>query len=141
MTSKPRTSKPISPYLKIANIPGFQYLVNLARERLGLTVTPVERRGEDDAWFSQYFQVAGAIKDLFHLSPSDHTFVMNAIGLGLDEALKTREPARITVLVPEVPRGIAMELAAEITPKPESTEGGRRVSVLKRQEGAPVNLG
>ena len=25
--------------------------------------------------------------------------------------------------------------------KPESTEGGRRVSVLKRQEGAPVNLG
>ena len=24
---------------------------------------------------------------------------------------------------------------------PESTEGGRRVSVLKRQEGAPVNLG
>ena len=27
------------------------------------------------------------------------------------------------------------------TTKPESTEGGRRVSVLKRQEGAPVNLG
>ena len=27
------------------------------------------------------------------------------------------------------------------SPKPESTEGGRRVSVLKRQEGAPVNLG
>ena len=26
-------------------------------------------------------------------------------------------------------------------PKPESTEGGRRVSVLKRQEGAPVLLG
>ena len=25
--------------------------------------------------------------------------------------------------------------------KPESTEGGRRVSVLKRQEGAPANLG
>ena len=25
--------------------------------------------------------------------------------------------------------------------KPESTEGGRRVSVLKRQEGAPVDLG
>ena len=31
----------------------------------------------------------------------------------------------------------------EVAPyaKPESTEGGRRVSVLKRQEGAPVNLG
>ena len=26
-------------------------------------------------------------------------------------------------------------------PKPESTEGGRQVSVLKRQEGAPLNLG
>ena len=25
--------------------------------------------------------------------------------------------------------------------KPESTEGGRRGSVLKRPEGAPVNLG
>ena len=30
---------------------------------------------------------------------------------------------------------------AEADAKPESTEGGRRVSVLKRQEGAPVNLG
>ena len=28
-----------------------------------------------------------------------------------------------------------------IMAKPESTEGGRRVSVLKRQEGAPVLLG
>ena len=27
------------------------------------------------------------------------------------------------------------------TAKPESTEGGRRVSVLRRQEGAPVLLG
>ena len=38
-------------------------------------------------------------------------------------------------------------LISEITdelselPYPESTEGGRRVSVLKRQEGVPVNLG
>ena len=31
--------------------------------------------------------------------------------------------------------------AAAIMGKPESTEGGRRVSVLKRQEGAPVLLG
>ena len=29
----------------------------------------------------------------------------------------------------------------QIAPKPESTEGGRRVSVLRRQEGAPVLLG
>ena len=29
----------------------------------------------------------------------------------------------------------------DLGPKPESTEGGRRVSVLKRQEGAPVLLG
>ena len=28
-----------------------------------------------------------------------------------------------------------------VLPYPESTEGGRRVSVLKRQEGVPVNLG
>ena len=33
-------------------------------------------------------------------------------------------------------RTVTMALA-----KPESTEGGRRVSVLKRQEGAPVLLG
>ena len=31
--------------------------------------------------------------------------------------------------------------AGDEPPKPESTEGGRRVSVLKRQEGAPVLLG
>ena len=33
------------------------------------------------------------------------------------------------------------ELAAMEEAKPESTEGGRRVSVLRRQEGAPVLLG
>ena len=33
------------------------------------------------------------------------------------------------------------EMGDDLLPKPESTEGGRRVSVLKRQEGAPVNLG
>ena len=32
-------------------------------------------------------------------------------------------------------------LLALWVPNPESTEGGRRVSVLKRQEGVPVNLG
>ena len=31
--------------------------------------------------------------------------------------------------------------ATAYTVKPESTEGGRRVNVLKRQEGAPVLLG
>ena len=34
------------------------------------------------------------------------------------------------------PLGVVEDL-----PYPESTEGGRRVSVLKRQEGVPVNLG
>ena len=33
----------------------------------------------------------------------------------------------------------AMRMEAQVNP--ESTEGGRRVSVLKRQEGAPVLLG
>ena len=33
------------------------------------------------------------------------------------------------------------EVVLQAKPKPESTEGGRRVSVLKRQEGAPVLLG
>ena len=29
----------------------------------------------------------------------------------------------------------------EVMPKPESTEGGRLVSILKWPEGAPLNLG
>ena len=39
--------------------------------------------------------------------------------------------------------GITLEERRQLgdSPKPESTEGGRRVSVLKRQEGAPLNLG
>ena len=35
----------------------------------------------------------------------------------------------------------ALRYVSDALTKPESTEGGRRVSVLKRQEGAPVNLG
>ena len=38
---------------------------------------------------------------------------------------------------PESPQPESVAVAS----KPESTEGGRRVSVLKRQEGAPVLLG
>ena len=40
-----------------------------------------------------------------------------------------------TSIFPEVDTPLGTQL------KPESTEGGRRVSVLKRQEGAPVLLG
>ena len=36
---------------------------------------------------------------------------------------------------------VASDLAQDTFLKPESTEGGRRVSVLRRQEGAPVLLG
>ena len=36
---------------------------------------------------------------------------------------------------------VVMSVSLGTLAKPESTEGGRRVSVLKRQEGAPVNLG
>ena len=43
---------------------------------------------------------------------------------------------------PETPQGNSPGAAFDAgTAKPESTEGGRRVSVLKRQEGAPVLLG
>ena len=37
--------------------------------------------------------------------------------------------------------GAAVFYSEHVVPKPESTEGGRRVSVLRRQEGAPVLLG
>ena len=40
---------------------------------------------------------------------------------------------------PTATPGLAQPTAQDL--KPESTEGGRRVSVLKRQEGAPVLLG
>ncbi len=35
----------------------------------------------------------------------------------------------------------AEDATAEVFIKPESTEGGRRVSILKRPEGALLNLG
>ena len=56
---------------------------------------------------------------------------------------------RVGVVFPQTeigadPVGIPSPISgtiASVPPKPESTEGGRRVSVLKRQEGAPVLLG
>ena len=139
MISKSRTSKTTSPYLKIANIPGFKYLVNLARERLGLTITPLERASEDHAWISQYSQAALTIVDIFHLSAKDQAFVMNAVALGWDEALKTKESARITILIPEVPLGIAIELEAEIAPRlwPKSGEGTWLQAV---EDGEPAGV-
>ena len=48
-------------------------------------------------------------------------------------AVRICAPAQV---VPDTHDGVAEE-----QPYPESTEGGRRVSVLRRQEGAPVLLG
>ena len=47
------------------------------------------------------------------------------------------DPANI--LLVEDDKGSSVTLTALL--KPESTEGGGRVSALKRQEGAPVLLG
>ena len=45
--------------------------------------------------------------------------------------------AAVGVFVSLIPSGLWSDMAS----KPESTEGVGRVSVLKRQEGAPLNLG
>ena len=55
---------------------------------------------------------------------------------GMSSVAATRNP------IQPVQRGrAAYRTMARDARKPESTEGGRRVSVLKRQEGAPVLLG
>ena len=56
---------------------------------------------------------------------------------------------RIDVLFNNAGGGVTNDLVEDLSIEdfeggmsyPESTEGGRRVSVLKRQEGVPVNLG
>ena len=60
-----------------------------------------------------------------------------------DGITATNEPGRIECGAPDfsIGRGVNRITVGYVEAKPESTEGGRRVSVLKRQEGAPVNLG
>ena len=59
------------------------------------------------------------------------------------EVAKVRGADRTTgnIVAFDVEPGIGMRIIPITKAKPESTEGGRRVSVLKRQEGAPVLLG
>ena len=62
-----------------------------------------------------------------------------------DEALERLSPDfdRMYAAVgrPSIPPERVLKSSLLIALYPESTEGGRRVSVLKRQEGAPVLLG
>ena len=61
-----------------------------------------------------------------------------ADGVTWEEYGLIAELARLVEDDPEAARQISL---GTLVPYPESTEGGRRVSVLKRQEGVPVNLG
>ena len=74
------------------------------------------------------------------LTPNWYVFSEGKMAISTTkERVKYRNLARdnrLAVCVYSEPR--ALEYA---TLSPESTEGGRRVSVLKRQEGAPVLLG
>ena len=59
------------------------------------------------------------------------------VGVGVGAAAAIATTFRMLWL----PRSMIKRFPSGPTAKPESTEGGRRVSVLKRQEGAPVLLG
>ena len=68
--------------------------------------------------------------------------------LGLNVLVNVADSLRIRSRVgshlAQWPRDVVTALVAIVwgpLPNPESTDGGRRGNVLKRQEGAPVNLG
>ena len=62
--------------------------------------------------------------------------ILDLIAIGVAYAVEIERGISGSVIIGQV------ETAEEtILLYPESTEGGRRVSVLKRQEGAPVLLG
>ena len=86
----------------------------------------------DDS-LSQYTPPGGSF--VFVSAGYSHT-----CGLKIDgSVICWTDSTAIQTTPPTLPATIAPTPAT--ASKPESTEGGRRVSVLKRQEGAPVNLG
>ena len=133
MANKSGIHKPQSRYGKIGSLPGFKYLVNRARTSLGLDKESVQEKGMDSPWGGRYMQAVWTIMDIFQVT--DQSFVMNAVALGIDEALTTKVAPPVTILVPEIPRELGFSLAVEIAhklwPKPgegywlQSTEDGK----------------
>ena len=78
-----------------------------------------------------------------------HTVVSACREMDVRFSITVRQHASLRDLIEAIPEEdwtpipYWMDGAADVaeTTYPESTEGGRRVSVLKRQEGVPVNLG
>ena len=122
--------------LKIAKLPGFRYLVDTARERLGLLSSSFQVSAASPHWKGLSYQAGWTIMDLFELSArGDEVFVMNAIACGVDEAVGMVAGPTVAILVPEVPRALGYSLAVGLLhvlwPKEpgdywiNSTEGGR----------------
>ena len=113
-----------SRYKKISDVQGFRTLVDTARTKLGLTTTSIEEALRADV-FGDLARAAWTIMDLCDLQSEDQLFAMNAIALGVDGALKTKLKSAVSILVPEVPREQAYELANELAEKlwPEPGQG------------------
>lgn len=104
--------------LKIVKLPGFRFLVDEAREMLGLLNSSFQEiavQASGKSWTGKYCQAAWTIGDLFELNGrGDDQFVMNAIAYGIDEALEMGVAPTVSILVPEVPRALGYSLAVNI---------------------------
>ena len=108
------------------------------REILVWQMPPFTRKREHDVAFKSMLRRKGirivSITELPDDSPTDK--LMEAVIEGMDEFRSVNSSL-------DVKRGMreAASRGFWVAPKPESTEGGRGVSVLEWQGGAPVNLG
>ena len=80
---------------------------------------------EQDGWFEFRDDLA-----IVHMLPAHRV-----------QSMKRVSPEARPLLRVSSTRYVLPEPGGEKVPNPESTEGGGRVSALKRQEGAPVLLG
>ena len=109
MKDEPRDTR----YEKVANLPGFRLLVESTSRRFDKDI-PLSGEGErvDDS-VQPVARAVWTIMDLYQLGSDDELFVWNALLFGIDQALGTEAVPRVTFLVPDVPRGVALDLAVE----------------------------
>jgi hypothetical protein len=114
VAAKSKIPSPHSHYRKIANLPGFRFLVSYTRVKLNLPgMTPNQFASMSTESMYRAITATWAIMDLFNLPSQDQEFVENAILWGFDQALKMNPAPHVRILIPELDRALAHQLAVD----------------------------
>ena len=101
MSDRSKAQQKATRFQRISQMQGFASLVEGARDMLGLTTKHYEELCKDQVFEQKYWRAVATILRLCSLSEdgADFAFIKNAVGYGIEHALKVTRTPQINLIV------------------------------------------